>query len=256
MKKILVLGSSHIGALKGGFDQLDGIKDCQFYFAGLGGSRFYDLRVDGAKITCLRKSLSLFEGFSDVDTPIELGSFDKIVLVGTPSRAYPFLYYSTSTCSFVHSQECFRDIFYSIWTYPVRLSGRSRISEMFRDLALSLPEKIVFAGNPIPRDVPTLDALKSISDESFDQWSQVYLWMKEESIASIANESVPSIYLPDRLMLDISGRFPLLKKEYFEGLMGIQGKKTLSGQKKSIDWVHANELYGRDLLNDLVKHCL
>ena len=85
MKKILVLGNSHVGSLKAGFNNLDEkyLENMSFHFAGIAGPVFKTIYVKNNQLNIPEKFFKRFSGvFGNIQFPIDLDQYDYLVLVG------------------------------------------------------------------------------------------------------------------------------------------------------------------------------
>lgn len=224
MKKILLLGNSHLGALKLGWDKLNlddkkVTRDCELEFLGAGNPKFVHWRLDanGDIIDHNKKKQSSVSKFCEYDSillasmpcKLDLGQFCR-----TKSDALPLL-----------SESCIKSIVFNYsFSYMKNL-----VPSLLVDIIRTLPNKVVFLGAPCrPFSKLRCDVSRSTG---FDRIASI---IRDLSVKSISNPDQISFVLPPVILLD------------------EHGVSTRPEFMRSVDDIHANADYGYLLLENLL----
>jgi len=254
MKKILFLGSSHVGALRIGdkknlLSELFSFASSYIGIPGRGG--FYRLRLRGHNLIVSKT----YEKFTDIDDQackidtsinIDLTYFDHIIFVAGFCRLDSRLYYSNSIS---HIPLLSRSVLKEVILQNT-LQDREKSHELpplFWEILGMRSTCITFLGAPLLSS----DACPFLE---LSIQCKANLLRNSEQVRSLCNEAndqqgKPLILLPPASFLDDTGVFT--RGLYFENSVNWAGEAK-KGFKQSRDLTHVNASYGRSILEQTV----
>ena len=270
MKNILVLGNSHVGALKAGFDLVTS-EELNYNnphlhninFAGIPGKslRNFDLNsnLDLVPKKCYGFTEKIHHDFEKELKCIPLGEFDLIAIVQGPSPLYPFLYCSDDENISKLSSSLIKSICNSLWIsdYWSRISDKWKefdrftyISPCIRNILKNKELKTVYIGTPVPsrkclngigRNYLQLDTRNT------QEWNGIFnqIWSICEEMNSYNNNFSSRWYLPCPEIID--------KDQLYTSNHFFESAKDVCGINRASDGWHANAEYGKTIILDFLK---
>ena len=250
MKKILVLGTSHVGAIKVGIDHHQSLSGPQFDYLALGsGPNFDSFYVADRLIAFPESKAKQIENAYGFKAFVALDDYDAVLFVHGSCRLCLELYSSDRRIPLL-SRQVVREIAFRI-DVP-----------LYQSLAQVLdPSKLIFLGAPLiasstrkSRYKPQLPVIDTPEDMSRAQ--RLAALIRDVCRASIDDPLRPSILLPPP---------HLLERHQFNTLdVNMRGGLSIRGQSKNpdaqiaLDPRHGNALYGQAmgrLVLDYIDKC-
>jgi hypothetical protein len=245
MKKILVIGSSHIGAIKKGLDLQLAPGSLHFDFIALPGKNYYSLEVLDGKFHAPEKSVEFICNlFSFRDLPV-LDHYDYFLFCAARSRL-AFDLYSGSREPPVLSEAIVDAVI------------RNVNDHLYRQVAnCSRPSKLVFIGAPLlsdsahqPGRLPRIPLIRTERDDL--NVSRLERLIRKCCDKSLRDVEGPSFLLPPPHMLRRHGF--CTSDAYIRGGIRVDGRAREKGNDDDYeaDMGHGNEDYGVEIAKLLI----
>jgi hypothetical protein len=239
MKSVLIIGSSHVGAIKCGIDSMQAIGGVQCRYLALPKKSFSGLKVKGGDVVfppTLTKHIKDLFGF---ESSVCLDDFDRVLFVDGPSRLSIHLYSHDRRIPFL-SAALVREIVTHI---PAPL---------FQSLSVVLcPSRLIFLGAPLIsssavkpnhlRRVPLINSELDASRASF-----LVNTIRNICSETLLDQSTPSILLPPPHLLT-PDQFNTLDSFIRGGLRANGRQRGADDPDFETDMVHGNSLYGQEM---------
>lgn len=243
MKNILVVGSSHVGAIKKGFDLIEPSSEIKVEYIALPGKRFSELEISNKCLVYPRENSKDVQKWFGIDAPPCLDDFDKILFVSGPCRLSLSLYSSNRRIPLL-SYSVVHEIVHHV---PMPL---------FHSLIRAIgPSRLVYLGGPL------------ISSSAFENkhLSRLLLLDNADSIESSClvsrirnichqseqDETCPSFLLPPSHLLE-KHQFNTLDAFIRGGLRVNSNTYVATSGHYLSDMGHGNAEYGKEM----AKHIL
>ena len=239
MKSILIIGSSHVGAIKHGIDSLKTPEGIQCSYLALPGKAFPNLKVKGRDVTFPAKLSEYIEDLFGFKKCVCLDDFDRVVFVHGPSRLNIRLYSHDRRIPFLSAA-----IVKQIVTH-IKVP-------LFQSLKAVLdPSKLIFLGAPlISSNAVMLKHIQQVPlfDDESDAARASFLVNSIRNIcsATLLDQSTPSILLPPVHLLT-SDQFNTLDTFIRRGLRVDGRQRGAADPDFEIDMGHGNSLYGQEM---------
>lgn len=251
MKNILILGTSHVGALKQGLDQCSHVNSKDsfgFEYAAVPLKMFKKftvvdsvVRVPGGAIKALKKTY-------DHGDQIDLMKYDSIVFVHGLSRLDFSLYFSDRMIAPI-SEGVIREI-----------ALHPKEPSLFLELLANLPvSKLIYIGSPLISEKTTkkkqLKRVPLLPEQSHCQKaSEIASLIRKACHNSLADSSIPSYLLPPPEVLTASGFNTL--DQFIRGGIRYDGRVRTVEHDDDFeeDMVHGNSEYGKRMAMVLLDY--
>ena len=242
MKKILVIGNSHVGSLKAGLGILDKkyLENMSFHFAALKGQIFLELYIKNNQLNIPEEHLKEFSGvFGNIHFPIDLDQYDYCVLVGAGIRS-PIETLIASNRKFTnYSKNLIENYIHNFYL------ENTRNKDLISKLTKLFGSKVIIIPSPL-RVLPLEDESKVDSTtESKFVAKQINLIRSICDNLSKEKNKV-SILLPPEKLLENNQLNT--KQDYIRG--GLKWDATEHNRKN--DLRHMNADYGREIMLSLI----
>ena len=271
MKRILFLGTSHVGALKSGFNAVSNKESIGDYpllykcnFAGFSGRLLDKFQLNSNLDLVSNNRINSKRVMHDLEfdrkqSCIPLGKFDLIVIVQGPSPFYPFLYCGDNENTSMLSSSLIKSICNSLWISDCNsgLSGKWKeydrytyISPCITDILKSQELKTVYIGTPVPSRKCMSDmGRKSLHLDAFNiqKWNAIFnkVWSICEDMNCRDNEFSSQWYLPCSEIID--------QNQFYTSNHFFESAVSVFGQNRDSDGWHANAEYGKIMILDFLK---
>lgn len=235
MKKVLILGTSHVGALKMGFEKIKSnyLENFSIRFAAVPTADFVKIFLKNNEL-CIPKDIQeLYSGlYKNLEFPIDIRNFDFIVLVSFKS---PLL--------LVNSQNYYSKSLLKKVINELLFFSEIKNQHLFLKLNEIIQSKLILIPHPVPIKKRIKNELfeKTYSNYKSNQISLIRLicdefWEKEKKV---------SILLPPENLLE---KNQLNTKEKY-----VRGGLSWDGFEKDGAISHMNEEYGREIMLSLLN---
>lgn len=248
MKKVLILGSSHVGALKMGLDAIDPPSECRIDFACLPGKHFYRFYLENGKLAYPDELAAKLAITQNPRIDLSLNSFDKIIYAHGPCRLSLGLYTASRSIPLL-SRSLVRDV--ALLPLPPSL---------FVDLMSMLdPNRLVYLGSPLVAESASFQRFQHLvpmvdSESELLRARELSGQIREYCTLSLMDESRPAFLLPPEYLLTQSG-FNTLDK-YIRG--GVRFDGTLRPVGVGVNFTgnmeHGNSDYGKAIAAILMAY--
>ena len=232
MKKILVIGNSHVGAIKKGIESISSNKNFNFSYVALPGERFSNLSLSGRNIIFPECELPFLREVFGISESLSLDDFDLFLYVAESSRLHFGLYSRDGRIPALSDK-----IIYNIVRYS--------FSPFFGSIQSAVkPAKLIFLGGPLrfPSYPRYRKHKKSLIETPYDSARLLELTSAVRKICgdTIMDKSFPSLVLPPPHLL-VSSQLST-REEYLVGGTKVNGKN-----RNQLDTSHANASYGKEI---------
>jgi len=238
MKSILIIGNSHVGAIKHGIDSLKTPEGIQCSYLALPQQHFGNLKVKGRNVTFPLELSEYIENLFGFKKCACLDAFDRVVYVQGLSRLSIDLYSHDRRIPFL-SAELVKQIV-------------TRINvPLFKSLNAVLdPSKLIFLGRPLTSCVAKVRHIRQVPiiDDESDAVRASFLVKSIRNICSetLLDQSTPSILLPPPHLLT-SDQFNTLDT-FIRGGLRVNGhQRSATHSDFETDMIHGNALYGQEM---------
>ena len=238
MKNILVVGSSHVGSIKRGFDLIDLSSEIKFQYIALPGKKFRKFEVSNKCLVYPQGESKFIQEWFGIVSPPCLDDFYKILFVSDRCRLSLDHYSSDRTIPLLS---------YSIIHEIVHNVRSSLFLSLIRAIG---PSKLIYLGGPL------------ISSSAFENEhiSRVPLLNNDDAIKtsclvgrirkicrqSEEDETCPSFLLPPPHLLE-KHQFNTLDA-YIRGGVAIKGNSRAADSNDYVaDMDHGNAEYGKEI---------
>ncbi len=247
MKKVLIFGSSHIGAIKNGLElyKLDRTPSLDFSFLGFSQPRFKRSFVvkDGAIRATKQKVSRKVKRLFCHRKVVHLSSFDAVIYFDGPCLLDLSLYCPTDSVRPL-SRELVKTII---------LNGA--LGSYFRQLqGCCSPNQLYYLGKPLRAETPVLSIEHGEHDRTEKLLSERRILSSLQTAVqdvcdrSLKDESQPTYLIPPPVLLDQTGF--LTRREFMSEGVRFDGKTR---DLKDRDVSHANAEYGKIIIEHLEK---
>lgn len=251
MKNILILGTSHVGALKQGLDQClpSKAKDSfGFDYAAVPLKMFKKFTVVDSVVHVPKGALKALKKTYDHGDQIELMNYDSIVFVHGLSRLDFSLYFSDRMVAPISE-----DLIREIALRPIEPS-------LFLDLLINIPvSRLIYIGSPLISEKTTkkkqLKRVPLLLEQSHRQKAlEIASLIRKACHDSLADSSMPSYLLPPPDVLTASGFNTL--DHFIRGGIRYDGRVRTMEHDDDFedDMVHGNSDYGKRMAMVLINH--
>lgn len=247
MKKVLILGNSHVGALKHGVDQLaDQDIDYQFSFAALPAPLFPRFRLKNRKLSVPFEHQAIFQSIYADGPFVDLDMYNNVVFVNGPSRLSGNLYLVNRKLPF-YSTSLIREIAIHGLMPPLFDSLRKTVE----------PARLIYLGAPLLSERATLPRhLASIplieTDADYAAINRLVATIRNCCSETVDDPSVPTFLLPPAELLNSIGMNTL--DIFIRGGMRMDGNsRTSSSNDYRRDMSHGNASYGSRVVLALLQ---
>lgn len=237
--KILVLGTSHSGAIKLGLDKLLSEQfptdQVQIDYACVGIKNFQDFACSYGQLSHPKAELVQKVG---VQFPLKLGTYDKIIYVAGANPLNLKYYLSRrnySSESNLLSRSVVKNIVYNV-------AGALRFNKNFY-LLQNLKEKYVKKLFIVPHPLISEETKPEFIAQPISQ--NIIDMIRNVSNLSLTKADVPSIVLPPEKLLSSCQQYT--KKIY------NQGGANVKGIERHSDFMHMNGAYGEIYSKEILK---
>ncbi len=243
MNNILVVGSSHVGAIKHGFDSIETPSSLKLQYLASGNKKFRKFTVSNKCLMFPEKDAERIRRLFGFNSYPCLDDFDKILFVAGKCRLSLSLYSSDRRIPSL-SESIVREI----------------VNNIDLDIYASLlnavgPSKLIYLGAPLISSashqkrhlnrVPLLDQ-NNVSDYSLANC------IRQVCHKTIENDAVPSILLPPQHLL-AKHQFNTLDS-YIRGGLRVHGGAREDGHDADFneDMGHGNSEYGKEIAKHVI----
>ena len=234
-RKILLIGNSHIGSLKAGFDMLEKktLNGFDFSFCAVPRNNFYNHNLQD-NILDFDKSVRQFR--HNLSDQINLEQYDNCVCVFNVSPLSRLMHKRYS----FYSEALLRDYIKNFyWLKKEKHDSHELILSVYN----LNPQKFIFIGAPL------ICESKSNNKIWLDEY---YYYNQVEIIRKLCQEyfnclNGPKILLPPKHLLNNTGY--LTNKIYLNGGLNADGKLKNDSKNKN----HMNASYGKEILIELLS---
>lgn len=242
VKRVLVFGNSHVGAIKAGADLLSQSGHLMpiFEFAYVQNIHFDKVRLVESSLLLPEdpRVPNFYQSAWKRKASIDLRDYNYILISHGLSRLDPRLFYTRHNGISPFSQSLAKSIIH-----------KGEVHSLFPSLGQLEFCKSIFLGAPPPSiAMPKLAYIKKLSNHekiSIKTNSNLIRFICEESLLSSTGLG---FWLPPEHLLSDLGNQTLLR--YIRGGVEYSGNP----HSQSTDHVHANGEYGRELLTSLLDH--
>ena len=246
MNNYLIVGNSHVGALKQGFDCIETSKSANIVYVALPGSRFKRLTVSNRFLDYPEEDAEDIGNWFGIDRCPCLDDFDKILYVHGPCRLSLQLYSSDRRIPCL--------------SLPV-------VREIFNDIRLPLfnslletvgPSKLIYLGSPListaARQAKHLYRVPLLNQDNVTEYCLADC-IREVCRRTADDDSMPSVLLPPQHLL-AKHQFNTLDS-YIRGGFRINGESREDGHDTDFneDMGHGNAEYGKEMATHVID-CL
>jgi len=249
MRRICVIGDSHVGALKFGWDDLGpGLPGTDLSFFGTSGGTIGDIHVeDGRLVGKTQRVRDFFRRTSGGKEAVDPADYDGFVLVGMGVGLHALLRFYTRCHIDTHERYkgryfISRDLFRAI---AARLLSRRRSMHLHGLLRGITDRPITIVTEPLPSEdfpaSPAYDAeIRSIFSDGYDgDVAAIY----EEAIAALRAEGYAIVTQPDETRWTAS----LTRRQFSAG-----SRRSIGSQHSEGECLHMNRLYGAAIVERLL----
>lgn len=239
MKKILILGNSHVGALKMGCEKLNYSENFLIQFAALPGNFSQMISLKNNELFLTENLNKKFGGLNkNLEFPIDIRNFDFIALVFFPS---PLKFLNAKN---YYSKNLLKNVINELHFAGERFK---RNKKLFLQLKEIIPSKLILIPTPVP-------IKKTIKRDSFSNTSlsSKYLLKQISLVRLICDEfweedNKVSILLPPKNLLENNQLNT--KEKYVRGGFGWDGIE----HERENDLSHMNADYGQEIILTLIN---
>ncbi|MBD2551084.1 hypothetical protein H6G65_16120 [Microcystis elabens FACHB-917] len=246
MKNILIIGSSHVGALKSGFDHIAIPSSLEVKYCALPGFRFSRLTVSGNYLLYPESDAGDMRNWFGFESFPCLDNFDKILFVHGPCRLQLSLYSRNRRIPKL-SSPVVREIVNNI---------RLRLFASLLDAVG--PSKLIYLGSPLLSNASFreehLDRVPLLDQDDVSEYCLADC-IREVCHQTAEDATTPSILLPPQHLL-VKHQFNTLDS-YIRGGVRVNGISRADGHDADFneDMSHGNAEYGKEIATHILD-CL
>ena len=248
MKKVLILGSSHVGALKMGLDAIGAPSEYRIFYACLPGKHFYRFYLEGRRLSYPDELAAKLAITQNPRIDLCLHDFDKIIYAHGPCRLSLGLYTASPSIPLL-SRSLVRDV--ALLPSPPSL---------FVDLMSVLePNRLAYLGSPLVSESASCQSFHNLvpivdSDVELLRARHLSGQIRDYCAQSLIDVSGPAFLLPPEHLLSMSGFNTL--DQYIRGGVRFDGTFRRSGTDVDFagDMEHGNFNYGLEIASILVAY--
>lgn len=246
MKNILVVGNSHVGALRKGFNCIEVPPQFKFHYIALAGRAFCSFKVINNCLTYPEKQAANIQALFKLNSFPCLDDFEKIIYVEGPCRLSLHLYSTDRRIPHL-SKAVIREIVHNI-NSPLFLSLLNAVG----------PSRLIYLGAPLIssaanegvhlNQVPLMDGNSTSGHCLAD-------CIRKFCLSTYEDDALPTILLPPSHLLD-KNQFNTLEC-YIRGGIRVNGN---SRSERSVDFEqdmgHGNLKYGKGIAEHLLNYLI
>jgi hypothetical protein len=239
MINVLVIGNSHVGAIKQGIDTLPSSSTIEFTYLALPGARFKGLKLSGKNIAFPESEQRFIQNTFGVCDHLAVNKYDTLLYVEGPSRLSFHLYSSNRSVPHLSS---------------ALIEGivKSIQRPLFNLLQTIVePSRLIFLGAPLVSSYASAVKYQKYAPliktpGEFDRSCLLASLIRNICAKTILDESAPSILLPPSHLLT-ANQFNTLDA-YIRGGLRVDGRpRDSSDPNFEDDMGHGNSLYGQEM---------
>ena len=247
MKKILVFGSSHVGALKVGLNNIDKkyLENISFDFAAVPRKNFHQIYLNNNKLNFPQEIIEKYSGvFGNIQFPIDLDKYDYHILVGAEILS-PIEQLITSEKKFTYYSKNFIENYIDNFFYLESITNKENKDQIHKLIKL-LCSKIIIIPTP-------LEVLSVKNKSKFDSIPNTKLIAKQINLIRSICDNVSeeknkvSILLPPEKLLENNQLNT--KHNYIRGGLKWNG----NGHNRKRDVRHMNPEYGKEIMLSIIN---
>lgn len=245
MNNILIIGSSHVGALKSGFDHIAIPSSLKIKYIALPAGLFRHITVSDNYLLYPKSDAGYIRKWFGFESCPCLDGFDKILFVADRCRLSLNLYSENRKIPTL-SAPIVREIVKNIQS-PLYSSLLNAIG----------PSKLIFLGAPLLSSAAYQEKhLKRVPLLDQDNLSEYCLadCIREVCHRTTEDDAMPSILLPPSHLLE-KHQFNTLDT-YIRGGLRVNGNARLDGHDADFneDMEHGNAEYGKEIAAHILDH--
>jgi len=245
MKKILVIGNSHVGAIKKGIESLPSTSNLSFSYIALPGQRFAGFRLFKRNIVFPKQDQKFIRDTFGINEALSVDDFDLLLYVAGRSRLHFGLY---------SSDRRIPALSYAVIEKIIKCSS----DPFYESIQATIePSRLVFLGGPLKSSNIGNGGPRNLSIPMIETPCDTTRLLKLSSAirkiceTTVADRHSPSLILPPPYLLTCN-HFNTLEK-YLSGGLRVNGTERGGlGAKGNADMSHANYLYGQEMSRVIV----